>query len=237
MTAAPLPIFIGYDARQPVAFTTLAQSILARSSKPVAITPLVIETLPIERQGLTPFTYTRFLVPHLMGFKGPALFLDIDMLVLGDIAELFALFDPLKAVQVVKTKERFEWASLILFNCGDAKNRVLTPDYVEQAPNLHMLPWVNEDLIGALPDAWNHCIFYDAPRDDAKLVHFTAGIPIHPETQGCEYTQEWMDEAQRSCSTKNWASLMAQSVHAARVHAFQMFKMAQHGANGHPVDI
>lgn len=234
MTNATLPIFIGYDSRQPVAFTALVQSIIARSSKPVAIVPLVLDSLPIERAGLTPFTYTRFLVPHLMGFKGPALFLDIDMLVLGDIAELFALFDPLKAVQVVKTKERFEWASLILFNCGDPKNRVLTPDYVEKAANLHMLPWLGEELIGGLPAEWNHCVFYDAPRDDAKLVHFTAGIPMHPETQGCEYTAEWMQDAQRACATQNWTSLMAQSVHAARVHAFQKFKMAQRGANGYP---
>ena len=36
----------------------------------------------------TEFTYTRFLVPYLCGYQGKAIFIDCDMLCLGDIAEL-----------------------------------------------------------------------------------------------------------------------------------------------------
>jgi hypothetical protein len=38
------------------------------------------------------FIYTRFLVPHLMGFSGRAIFIDGDMIVRGDIVELFESF-------------------------------------------------------------------------------------------------------------------------------------------------
>ena len=127
----PLRIFIGYDHRQPVALNVLQFSIFRRSSKPVAITPIVLPTLPMKRTGLTPFTYSRFLVPWLSDYQGWALFLDIDFLVLGDIAELFALADDRYAAMVSKNPKKFEWASMILFNCGHPANRVLTPDYVD----------------------------------------------------------------------------------------------------------
>ncbi len=83
-----LCIFIGYDPRQAVAYNVLQYSLLSRSSRPLSITPLVLETLPIGRQGLTPFTYSRFLVPWLCNYEGWGLFLDLDMLALGDISEV-----------------------------------------------------------------------------------------------------------------------------------------------------
>ncbi|MEJ7824211.1 MAG: hypothetical protein WKF48_02210 [Solirubrobacteraceae bacterium] len=42
---------------------------------------------PIDPLASTPFTYTRFLVPWLMGYEGIALFMYGDMLALGDISE------------------------------------------------------------------------------------------------------------------------------------------------------
>jgi len=238
MIQSPLPIFIGYDPRQPVAFTALVQSIIARASRPVAITPLVLGTLPIKRHGLTPFTYSRFLVPYLRGFAdGPALFMDVDMVVFGDIAELFDLFDPGLALQVVKTKERFEWASLMLFNCSAPQNSVLGPDYIEAAEGLHILPWLSDEDIGALPDEWNHCVFYDQPREDAKLVHFTAGVPIFPEVEGCEHAEAWHNEARRACSSIPWEPLMANSVHAERVRAFQRFRTAKGTHTGETIEL
>ena len=58
-------VFIGFDERQRVSFTTLASSIYELSSAPVSVSPLVLRTLPISRRGLTPFTFSRFLVPGL----------------------------------------------------------------------------------------------------------------------------------------------------------------------------
>ena len=81
-------IFIGLDPRQPVAYHVLCHSILRRASQPVSITPLMLHSLPIERTGLTEFTFTRFLVPWLCDYRGVGIFMDSDMLVLGDVAGL-----------------------------------------------------------------------------------------------------------------------------------------------------
>jgi lipopolysaccharide biosynthesis glycosyltransferase len=208
-----LNIFIGVDVRQPIAFTVLQSSIIARASVPVAITPLLIEQLPITRRGLTDFTYTRYLPPYLMDFKGTALFLDADMVVLGDIAELFSLADPRYAVQVVKAKDRFEWPSLMLFNCEKCK--LLTPDYIE-----HDLPQnLQFGEVGELPKEWNHCVGYDEPNPNAKLIHYTMGIPAFPEVGHLEHVDTWKNELKAANSTVSWEALMGKSVHAERLHA------------------
>jgi len=216
-----LRIFIGYDERQPVSYNVLQQSIVARSSKPVAITPLVLSTLPLTRRGLTPFTFSRFLVPWLCGYRGWALFLDLDMLVLGDIAELFGYIDDDKAVVVCKEQQRFEWASAILFNCGHPANAILTPDYVqdeERCKGPHTINWFKDEaLIGAFPAQWNHCVGYNPPRPDAKLAHYTQGIPAFPEIKGCEFSDEWWAEFRRCGATQPWLTLMGRSVHVVKM--------------------
>lgn len=219
MQHEPLKIFIGYDHRQPVSHSVLQHSLAKNSSAPVAITPLMINQLPIKRVGLTPFTWTRFLVPHLCGYRGWALFLDVDMLVLGDIAELFALRDDKHAVMAVKNDARFEWASLMLFNCGHPDNRKLTPEYIENEDGLHGLKWT--DKVGALPAPWNHIVLYDEPDSEAKIVHYTCGIPAFPETNGCEFSGEWLASAMEMASSRTWAELMGGSVHVERIMKFQ----------------
>ena len=221
MANDPLRIFIGFDERQPVSYTVLQHSILWRASKPVTISPLVLRTLPLTRRGLTPFTFSRFLVPWLCDYKGWALFLDLDMLVLGDIAELFSYANDSKAVVVCKEQNRFEWASAMLMNCGHPANRVLTPDYVQDPQRCqrpHSIDWVgNDDLVGAFPPEWNHCIGYNPPRAGAKLAHYTMGIPAFPETKGCEYSAEWTKEHKVANATQPWLTLMGSSVHTTKM--------------------
>jgi hypothetical protein len=211
-----LRIFIGYDHRQPVAYNVLQQSILTRSSVPVAITPLVLRQLPLKREGLTPFTYSRFLVPYLCDYKGWALFLDIDILVGKDIKGLFELKDDKYAVMVSKNKISYEWASVMLFNCEKCK--ILTPEYVETAKSLHGIEWAKQEEIGDLPPEWNHLVGYDEPRKDAKLVHYTQGIPCFEETATSEYAEEWINEHKYLNSTVPWADLMGNSKHAATLN-------------------
>ena len=78
VTVRPIPIFIGYDPRERAATNVLIDSLYQYSSAPLAITPLV--TPQLEAQGLyrrdrdpkqsTAFSFTRFLVPYLMGLRG-----------------------------------------------------------------------------------------------------------------------------------------------------------------------
>ncbi len=211
-------VFIGYDAREAVAFSVLAYSIHARASRPVSIAPLMLSQLDgiltRERHPLqsTDFSFSRFLVPHLSGYQGWSLFMDCDMLVLDDIAKLWALRDERYAVQVVKHHhvpretvkfldqpqskyEKKNWSSVILFN--NAKCRALTPEYVNTASGLelHQFKWLgNDDLIGEIPHRWNHLVGYDPPNPDVSLVHYTIGGPYFPEYRDCEHAAVWQRE-------------------------------------------
>jgi hypothetical protein len=63
---------------------------------------------------------------------------------------------------------------------------------------LHQFRWLGDDqLIGALPDRWNHLVGYSAPRPDAALVHYTLGGPYFAEYRDCEYAAEWFAEREK----------------------------------------
>ena len=213
-----LKVFIGYDHRQPVSYTVLQHSIFNHATVPVAITPLVLHQLPITRVGLTPFTYSRFLVPYLCNYQGWALFLDIDMIVRDDITKLFELADDKYAVMVANNpdpKLAFERASVMLFNC--AKCKVLTPEFIEDKDNtgLHQIKWVDPSEIGTLPHEWNHLVGYDEPSPNAALLHYTQGVPCFPETLDSDYAQDWHAVHKHLNRSAPWAELMGTSVHAA----------------------
>jgi hypothetical protein len=214
-------VFIGFDPREAVAYSVLAHSIQARASVPVAITPLALAQLNAiltrERHPLqsTDFSFSRFLTPYLSEFNGWSIFMDCDMLVLDDIAKLFALRDDRYAVMVVKHEhtpreevkflnqpqskyQKKNWSSVMLFN--NARCRALTPEYVNTATGLelHQFKWLEGDeLIGSLPHDWNHLVGYYKPRPGASLVHFTLGGPYFDDYRDCEYAAEWFAERER----------------------------------------
>jgi len=211
-------LFIGYDSAEPVAYHTLAHSILTRSSVPVTITPLVRRHLgvagytrargPLES---TEFSLTRFLVPHLSNYKGRSVFMDCDMLCRVDIATLMLdiISQADKAVVVCQhdyqptstTKflnqpqtayYRKNWSSFMVFN--NAKCTTLTPEYVNTATGLqlHRFEWLrDQDAIGSLPLDWNWLVGEYSRNDDAKMLHFTTGGPWFPDCEDVDYAEEW----------------------------------------------
>lgn len=213
-----IPIFIGFDPRETVAWHVLSHSILARSSMPVALTPLALNNLGTlmwrDRNQLqsTDFSFSRFLVPSLSGYSGWSIFMDCDMLVLDDVAKLWEMRDDRFAVMCVKhehvpnetTKflnapqtayQKKNWSSVMLFN--NEKCRALTPEYVNTASglDLHQFKWLaSDDLIGELPHKWNHLVGYDPVSEEASNVHFTIGGPYFNEYVSCEYAHEWFAE-------------------------------------------
>jgi lipopolysaccharide biosynthesis glycosyltransferase len=213
-----IPIFIGYDPREAIAFHVCSNSIIRHSSKPVAITPLALKNMQDYEEkhtdGSNQFIYSRFLVPHLMEYKGWAIFMDGDMLLRDDIEKLWALRDESKAVMVVKhdykTKmtekylgsknedyPRKNWSSVILWNCEHAANKAVTTEFIENATGaqLHRFTWLTDDLIGELPAEWNWLdVEYDR-NPLAKLVHYTLGTPCFHEFAGQgDFANEWHRE-------------------------------------------
>lgn len=210
-----LRVFIGFDADETVAFHTLSQSILAHSSVPTAIIPLVrpqlagAYTRARGRLESTDFSMTRFLVPYLCGYQGWALFMDCDMLMRGDVADLWALRRDEFAVMCVKhqyvpkdeTKflgnaqsqyEKKNWSSVMLMNTD--RCRSLTVEYVNTASGLelHQFKWLeSDDLIGSLPPEWNYLVGEGESMDDPELVHFTLGGPYFKGFEDCDFADEW----------------------------------------------
>jgi hypothetical protein len=208
-------IFIGYDNKERVAYNVLSHSIIQNSTKPVAITPIALNNLKDdfvrERNSLssTEFSFSRFMIPHLMNYQGWALFMDCDMLMFEDIAELWRMRDDSKAIQVCKhdytpkEKTKFlgqpqtaypkkNWSSFMLMNCK--KCTTLTPDYVNKASGLelHQFKWLEGDhLIGDLPLEWNWLVGEYEFKDDVKNVHYTKGGPWFEDYKECDYASDW----------------------------------------------
>jgi hypothetical protein len=67
----------------------------------------------------------------------------------------------------------------MVFRCDNFAHRKLSPDYVSKATGaeLHRFHWLKEDRIGHLPAEWNWLDLEQPYNPDAKLIHFTCGIP------------------------------------------------------------
>ncbi len=207
-------LVVGFDQREAVAYHVFCQTIIDRATMPVEFLPLAENTLDKYREvhtdGSNTFVYSRFLTPYLMNFSGWAIFADGDMVCQADIAELWALRDENKAVQVVrheyKTKAikkylgnknvdypRKNWSSLILWNCGHPDNSVLTPEFVQSQPGsyLHRFSWLNDDLIGGLDAEWNWLAIEYPENPNAKLIHYTLGTPCFKDYANESMSDVW----------------------------------------------
>jgi hypothetical protein len=211
-------IFIGYDNKEKVAFNVLSYSILKNSTKPVAITPIYLNNIKDdfirERNQLssTEFSFSRFVIPHLMNYQGWALFMDCDMLMKADVSELWRLRDDKYAVQVCKhdyvpkTQTKFlghtqtaypkkNWSSFMLMNCK--KCTQLTPDYVNKASGLelHQFKWLESDeLIGELPIEWNWLANEYEYKEDVNNIHYTDGGPYFKDYKNTDYAIDWFND-------------------------------------------
>jgi lipopolysaccharide biosynthesis glycosyltransferase len=211
-----IPIFIGYDSKVKIAYHVLAESILRNSSTPVTISPINLNNLKniyTRKQdplASTEFSFSRFLVPHLMNYNGWAIFMDSDMVMLSDITELWNLRNEDYAIQVCKhnyipkSKHKFlgnnqtifakkNWSSLMLMNCSKCKT--LTPEYVNTRSGLelHQFKWLDENLIGNIPLEWNWLVGEYPYKKDVYNVHFTEGGPYFKDYKNTEYANEWFN--------------------------------------------
>jgi hypothetical protein len=210
-------VFIGYDSREAVVYHVCAQSIIRHTSKPVSLTPLALNTLSgyseKHSDGSNQFIYSRFLTPFLCDYSGWALFIDGDMLVRTDLAELWNLRDDSKAVMCVhhdyktKTQSKYlgsknadyprkNWSSVVLWNCGHPANRDVTPTFIESATGaqLHRFTWLTDDLIGEIPKVWNWLPDEFGANPEAKLLHWTLGAPSFHEYADVPMAEEWHRE-------------------------------------------
>lgn len=227
-TTLPIRIFIGYDPSEHEAYEVCKASILRAidlhdywffDEDGIQIEKLYtkeIEGWYREREPhqSTDFTYTRFLVPYLTGFKGIAIFVDCDFVFLADPREMVDLYyKPEYAIHVVKHPQyvprtsmkmdgkqqhsmpRKNWASLIMFNCEHPKNKQLTFDYVNEhmpGKDMHQFTWLEDNEIGSLPLEWN-CLDDYYYLESPKAIHYTDGGPWFENYTQTMYSDKWYD--------------------------------------------
>lgn len=228
----PLPVFIGWDPREQDAWHVCAHSMRRRSSRSLDIQPLMLEAVRVaglykrptaRRNGVlwdeisdapmaTEFALSRFLVPHLAGYRGWALFCDCDFLWRDDVAELAAFADPNCAVMVVQHRHepvermkmdtqyqtrypRKNWSSLMLVNCEHFAHAG-TLERVNRWPGLrlHQFQWLYDEQVGALPAAWNWLEGVSEPLPHVSAVHYTRGVPSMKGFEASAYADEWREE-------------------------------------------
>jgi hypothetical protein len=219
-------IFLGWDPSQMRAWNVAAASLrrhalsgaeperlsmmgLPGYTRPTELRPHgywdVISQAPMS----TAHAIARFFVPAICQYRGWALFTDGDVLFRRNVADLFALADSSKAIQVVQHSHapietvkmegqtqtayvRKNWSSVMLINCGHPAHRALTAELVNTAPgrDLHRFCWLQDELIGALPPEWNVLIGEEIHPDPA-LVHFTLGLPDMAGYEHQPFADEW----------------------------------------------
>lgn len=196
----PLRIFVGVDPAQRVAAEVLEHSLHAHASVPIRVDHLdqQIDRTPRDPRSRprTPFSFNRFLIPSLMGYEGSALYLDSDMLVFDDVAELFSL--PFGSHSVLCTNQPSppaEWRnhpdfkagrqfSVMLIDCERARwdlDDVISKldsgalSYEDLMFDLALVP--PAEIGDTIPDHWNHLERF--VPGETKLLHYTV-VPTQP---------------------------------------------------------
>ena len=207
-----LRIFIGFDSREAECSDILAYSLRAHSSIPLDIRYLDLRQLDFDRPQdplqSTEFTYTRFLVPHLCDYEGKAIFMDCDMLCLGDIAELDELdmtelraprgparlpadgddqdgrqgADGLPAQELVEP-DADELRQARAVDQGGRRD----PDAAPICTASRTSPTSRS---ASCPKTWNTLDWMD---EHTKLIHYTSGGPWFEECRDHPYGAVWLE--------------------------------------------
>lgn len=201
-----IPIYVGYDAREAVAFHVFCHSVLANTRARVQFIPISGEQRAGESNR---FIYERYNAARHAGFRGRAIYADSDMLLRpgADIEELYDLAEPYCAVTVAQhnyeTKfpvkywgqknenyPRKNWSSLMVIDCNHAA-------WQRGGKYDHRFAFLGDDnLIGELPLEWNWLVGEYGYEEGVKLAHYTLGIPPYFDYSGTDsekFVAEWWE--------------------------------------------
>ena len=128
---------------------------------------------PGYKNGATGFTNHRFLIPELCNYEGYCIYMDVDMIVLGDLSELWEYRQPGKWVT---TKKRDD---VSVIDCSSFKDLPKLDEMKRFSAGRKFDMKYHKNTIRRLignrhtekiPIEWNTC---DTITEDAKLIHYT----------------------------------------------------------------
>jgi hypothetical protein len=196
----PLKVFVGVDDSQLVAARVLEYTIRKHASCPVRFIPMVDVPTPQPRdpanRGRTGFSFSRFHIPRLAGFRGRGVYMDADMQVFSDVAEL--LRADMGSHTLLCTRqdepppawEENDWfhpgrqMSMMVLDCErlewDVDEIIAGMDrgeygYTDLLFDMCIVP--GEEIDDSLPPAWNHLEHYEPGT--TRLLHYTV-VPTQP---------------------------------------------------------
>ena len=204
----PVRIYVGAHATERLAYQVLEHSIRRNTALPVAMRTIDNSLAPSPKDArflpYTNFSYGRFAIPKLAGYQGRAIYMDSDMIVLRDIAEIWEMpFDGAK-ILVEKVTDNTRGAgrltAVMVLDCAalrwepEAIMAKLGEQY-DYSELMSVLPLLEEgDLQDRLPLGWNSL---DELTAETRLLHYTKiktqpwVYPAHP------LGYLWIEELQR----------------------------------------
>ena len=196
----PIRIFVGTDETQTVAARVLEYTIRQHASRPVEIVYLDSVKVPLPRdpknRPRTGFSFKRFAIPSLCNYRGKAIYLDSDMIVFEDIAELWDTPMDTKSIlctwqdappEAWRDHESFQTGrqmSVMLMDCSrlhwDPVEIIRGLDeqhytYSELMFDFCIVP--SSEIAATLPAQWNSLENFE--RGITKLLHYTV-VPTQP---------------------------------------------------------
>lgn len=195
----PIRIFIGTEPVQWLPTEVLKRSILTRTKAEVEFHDLIGMNLGLKMKMYTGFSFYRFAIPEQCGYEGKAIYLDADMVTLGDIEELYNLdLSDRPALAKVRDKTTM-FTSVMLLDCPRLKHwkvkewvALINAGLTSYQGCMSGGPsGMNFGDFAVLPDYWNHFDHYD---DTTKLIHYTH-VPTQPwKKPGHPYRGAFLNE-------------------------------------------
>jgi hypothetical protein len=233
----PMRVFCGVDESQVVAARTLEYTIRKHASRPVRFYPMSSVPAPVPKdpanRARTGFSFARFHIPKLAGHKGRALYVDSDMQVFGDLAELWEI--PFGEAKVMCTRQDYipeAWRdkdyfhpgrqlSVMMLDCANLDWDVtkIVEGLDEGKYNYEQLMFElcildPSEITDDLPPVWNHLEHYEP--GETKLIHYTV-VP----------TQPWKND--QNPNRELWERDFSEALAAQVVHPAEVERLARAG--------
>jgi hypothetical protein len=198
-------VFIGTDDTQAIATAVLRHSISSRTDAIVEFHELRDLNTGIEHHFYTGFSFYRWAIPSFSNFAGRAIYLDADIVVLTDIAELWTqkMDDYSHRCRSCVPPDVGAYSSVMLIDCAEARNwdferwcAAASRDRSFYRGVMWCLPgFATSERRGDLPSCFNDLDSYDAGR--TKLIHYT-DLPNQPWKKAGHPHEEIFREAARA---------------------------------------
>ena len=217
-------IYVGTDRSQLLAVSILEYSIKRHTTAKVEVIPMLdlpvsVPNDPRNRQR-TGFSFSRFCIPKLAGYKGNAIYMDADMLVFRDIRELWGIpFDGAKIIiqkeikfqdettnKVGAPRKRKKQCAVMLLDCDrlnwDTERIIVGMDegkYDYEKLMYDMCILDESEIKYGVPFEWNSLEHWDS---ETRLIHYT-DVYTQPWAEcGHKLGYLWLDEVRRMVSEK-----------------------------------